>query len=283
MLWHFWLGHPSFRYLKHLFPKLFDKDPSMLHCEICEFVRHHCSSFPVQSYNPSKPFAIIHSDVWGPNKIWTLSNKKWFITFIDDHTKLCWVYLLKEKFEAEQAVRNFFKMVQNQFQTNIQVFRSDNGREYFNTILGNFFLENGIVHHSSCANTPQQNGIAKRKNKHLLEVARALLFSTKVPKYLWGEAVLTDAYLINCMPSKPLQFQTLLHVFKEYFPMARVSADLPLKIFGCTAFVHEHKQIEKLDPCAIKCVFIGYSPTQKGYKCLIQNKIKNCKYGCYFL
>ena len=64
---------------------------------------------------------------------------------------------------------------------------------------------------------PQQNGIAERKNKHLLEVARALLFSTKVPKYLWGEAVLTAAYLINRMTSKALQFQTPLHVFKEYF------------------------------------------------------------------
>ena len=141
MLWHFRLGHPSFRYLKHLFPKLFvNKDPSMLHCEICEFAKHHRTSFPVQSsYNPSKPFSIIHNYVWGPNKIRTLSNKKWFITFIDDHTRLCWVYLLKEKSEAEKVVKIFFKMVQNQFQTNIQVFRSDNGRGYFNTrtMMGN--------------------------------------------------------------------------------------------------------------------------------------------------
>ena len=66
--------------------------------------------------------------------------------------------------------------------------------------------------------------------------------------------------------------------------MARVSADLPLKIFGCTAFVHEHKQIGKLDPRAMKCVFIGYFPTQKGYKCFDpKSKKKNRKYGCYFL
>jgi transposase InsO family protein len=107
------------------------------------------------------------------------------------------VYLLKGKSDVCQAVKDFFKMVQNQFQTNIQVFRSDNGKEYFNTMLSDFFRENGIVHQSSCPNTPQQNGVAERKNRHLLEVARALLFSSKVPNYLWGEAVLTAAYLIN--------------------------------------------------------------------------------------
>jgi hypothetical protein len=185
MLWHSRLGHPSFPYLKHLFPKLFrNKDLSLLKCEACEFAKHHRSHFPLQPYKPSKPFSVIHSDVWGPNRTSTLSHKKWFITFIDDHSRVCWVYLLKGKSDVCQAVKDFFKMVQNQFQTNIQVFRSDNGKEYFNTMLSDFFRENGIVHQSSCTNTPQQNGVAERKNRHLLEVARALLFSTKVPNYL---------------------------------------------------------------------------------------------------
>lgn len=268
MLWHLRLGHPSFPYLKHLFPKLFSKkDPSLFHCETCEFAKHHRSSFSTQPYKQSKPFAVIHSDVWGPNRINTFSNKKWFITFIDDHTRICWVYLLKEKSEVGQVVKNFFKMVHTQYQTNIQVFRSDNGKEYFNILLSDFFLANGVVHQSSCVNTPQQNGIAERKNRHLLEVARALLFANKVPKYLWGEAVLTASYLINRMPSKVLDFHTPLDVFRNYFPLTSVSADLPLKVFGCTAFVHEHKHLDKLDPRAIKCVFTGYSPTQKGYRC----------------
>lgn len=133
--------------------------------------------------------------------------------------------------------------------------------------LSDFFLENGVVHQSSCVNTPQQIGITERKNRHLLEVARALLFANKVPKYLWGDAVLTASYLINPMPSKVLDFKTPLDIFKKCFPLTRVSADLPLKVFGCTAFVHENKHLGKLEPRAIKCVFIGHSPTQKGYKC----------------
>ncbi|CAJ2656645.1 unnamed protein product [Trifolium pratense] len=260
MLWHSRLGHPSFPYLKHLFPELFrNKDLSLFKCEACEFAKHHRSHFPLQPYKPSKPFSVIHSDVWGPNRTSTLSHKKWFITFIDDHSRVCWVYLLKGKSDVCQAVKDFVKMVQNQFQTNIQVFRSDNGKEYFNTMLSDFFRENGIVHQSSCPNTPQQNGVAKRKNRHLLEVARALLFASKVPNYLWGEAVLTAAYLINRVPSKVLNFKTPIHIFKECFPNDRVSNDLTLKIFGCTAFVHEHKNISKLEPRAIKCVFVGDS------------------------
>jgi len=132
-------------------------------------------------------------------------------------------------------------------------------------------MENGIVHQSTCVNSPQQNGIAERKKRHLLEVARALLFSTKVPKYLWGEAVLTVAHLTNRMPSRVLSLKTHFETFLKFFPSAPISADLPLKIFGCTAFVHEQKQIGKLEPPAIKCVFVGYSFPQKGYKCFDPN------------
>jgi len=140
------------------------------------------------------------------------------------------------------------------------------------------------VHQSSCPSIPQQNGVPERKNRHLLEVARALLFANKVPSYLWGEAVLTAKYLINRMSSKVLSFETPTHIFKECFPVTRVSDDLTLKIFGCTTFVHEHKNIGKLEPHAIKCVFVRYSSTQKGYKCFDPKKQKNvCHYGHHII
>nr|XP_027191963.1 uncharacterized protein LOC113787228 [Cicer arietinum] len=69
------------------------------------------------------------------------------------------------------------------------------------------------------------------------------------------------------MSSKVLDCHTPLDVFRNYFPLTSVYADLPLKVFGCTAFVHAHKQLDKLEPRAIKCVFTGYSPTHKGYRC----------------
>ena len=89
------------------------------------------------------------------------------------------MYLLKEKSKVESVFQKCYTMVLTRFQEKIKIVQSDNGKEYYNKILGNFFLEKGIVHQSSFKNTPQHNGVAERKNKHLLEVARALLFSKK--------------------------------------------------------------------------------------------------------
>ena len=121
--------------------------------------------------------------------------KKWFIIFIDDYTRLCWVYLMNEKSEVKNMFQVFYKMVENQFQSKICLFQFDNGKEYFNEHLRNFFFEEkGILHRSTCRDTSQQNGIAKRKNKHSLEVARAIMFSMHILKYLWGEAILTSSF-----------------------------------------------------------------------------------------
>ena len=112
----------------------------------------------------------------------TLTGTRWFITFIDDHTRACWIYLLKEKSEAKKVFRMFHAMIKTQFQTQIQVLWIDNRKEYFNFILGDYLLENEFIHQFSCFDTPQQNGIAKTKNHHLMEVARAIMFTSGVPK-----------------------------------------------------------------------------------------------------
>ncbi|RVW86908.1 Retrovirus-related Pol polyprotein from transposon RE1 [Vitis vinifera] len=150
-----------------------------------------------------------------------------------------------------------------------QILKSDNAKEYFTSSLSTYLQNHGIIHISSCVDTPQQNGVAERKNRHLLEVARCLMFSSNVPNYFWGEAILTATYLINRMPSRVLTFQSPRQLFLKQFPHTHAaSSDLPLKVFGCTAFVHVYPQNRsKFAPRANKCIFLGYSPTQKGYKC----------------
>ncbi|XP_059632903.1 eIF-2-alpha kinase GCN2 isoform X3 [Cornus florida] len=276
MLWHFRLGHPSFPYLKKLFPSLFKGlDCSSFYCENCFLSKSHRTTYSPKPYQTSKPFYLIHSDVWGPSRITTLSGKKWFVTFIDDHTRLCWVYIMNEKSEVEKLFKDFYMMIENQFQTKIGILHTDNGTEYFNEVLGSFLTEKGIFHQSTCVDTPQQNGIAERKNKHLLEVSRAIMFSMNVPKYLWGEAVLTATYLINRMPTRVLNYFTPLESLKKSFPETRIYSNLPLKVFGCTVFVHLPSRLRsKLDPRAEKCVFVGYAPNKKGYKCFNPTKKK---------
>ena len=93
--------------------------------------------------------------------------------------------------------------------------------------------EKGIHHISTCRDTPQQNSIDECKNRHLLEVVRSLMFSMHMPKYLWGEAVLTSCYLINRMLSRVLKYDIPLQTLKKFFLRNQLTTDLPLKVFGC--------------------------------------------------
>ncbi|CAN1132933.1 Retrovirus-related Pol polyprotein from transposon TNT 1-94 [Linum perenne] len=251
-------------------PHLFlNKDQQLFQCDVCQFAKHTKSVYSSIGYRPTSPFSVVHSDIWGPIKVSNVTGARWFITFIDDHTRMTWTFLMKEKSETKTLFQDFYALVQTQFQTQIRVLKTDNAKDYFNSILSSFFVQKGIIHVSSCVETPQQNGVAERKNRHLLEVARACMFAHHVPKYLWGEAVLTATYLINRMPSRVINFASPRQKLLTMYPQVAVfSSDLPPKVFGCTAFVHisaPHRT--KLDPRSIKCVFTGYSSHQKGYKC----------------
>lgn len=99
--------------------------------------------------------------------------------------QVTWLFFMKQKSEVSVIVPNFLTMIQNQFNAQIKIIRSDNGKEYFNQTLILILQAKGIIHQSTCPDTPQQNGLAER-NRHLLETTRALLFERKVPKHYWG-------------------------------------------------------------------------------------------------
>jgi hypothetical protein len=138
--------------------------------------------------------------------------------------------LLREKSEVEKTFKTFYNKIENQFQTKISILRSNNRTEYFNKVLNDFIQEKGIVHQSTCRDTPEQNGIAERKNKYLLEIVRVIMFSMNVPKYLWGDAPLIASYLVNRMPTRDLKYNTPLKCLKSKFPESWLNSDLPLKI-----------------------------------------------------
>ncbi|KAI5324789.1 hypothetical protein L3X38_033862 [Prunus dulcis] len=161
----------------------------------------------------------------------------------------------------------FYQYVATQFDKKITTLRSDNKGGYVNHDLHTFLSQHGIVHQTTCAYTPQQNGVAERKNRHLLEVVRASLFEDCMPHHFWGEALCSAAYLINRTPSSTLQYQTPFQTLTTLFPMSS-TPNLEPRLFGCVAYaqVYPHQR-GKLDPCALRCVFVGYAATQKGYKC----------------
>ena len=181
---------------------------------------------------------------------------------------MTWVFPLKDKTAINSVLPHFYTMILTQFGSHIQKFRTNNAKDYFNAHLYHFFKNVGIVHEFSCIDTPQQNRMAKRNMRHLLNVTRALLHYHNVPKYLWGEAILTAAYVINRVPSKVLNNRSSFQCLTDFYPDLKLHSPLPLKVFGCVCFVHIPKvHRDKLDPRAERCVFKGYSPTPKGYKC----------------
>ena len=76
MLWYYRLGHPSFKYLKHLFPSLFNKNSKEFQCEVCQLSKHVRSSYPLQPYKLSHPFSMIHSDIWGLSRIKNVTDSR---------------------------------------------------------------------------------------------------------------------------------------------------------------------------------------------------------------
>ncbi|RVW35673.1 Retrovirus-related Pol polyprotein from transposon TNT 1-94 [Vitis vinifera] len=163
-LWHRRLGHASFGYLKKLFPSLFAKsDISGFRCDICELAKSHRASFPL-ILNKSLSFMVIHSDVWGPSKVPTLSGSRWFVTFIDDCTRMTWLCLMKTKDEVNLLFQKFHKMIETQYNAKVRVLRSDNGGEYQSYDLQKYLEGHGIIHQTTCSNTPQQNGVVEQKN-----------------------------------------------------------------------------------------------------------------------
>ncbi|KAK2410134.1 putative mitochondrial protein [Trifolium repens] len=260
---HAQLGHPSLPKLQQLVPKL--SKLSSLHCESCQLGKHTRSHFPDRvNKRASSPFALVHSDVWGPSRIMSTLESKYFVTFIDDFSRCTWIFLMKNRSELFSIFQQFYQEIKTQFGVSIRSLRSDNAREYLSHQFQNFMALNGILHQTSCPHTPQQNGVAERKNRHLIETTRTLLLHGNVPFRFWGDAVLTACYLINRMPSSVLDGNIPHSILFPHSPLHPV----PPRVFGSTCFVHNLSPgLDKLSARSLKCVFLGYHRSQKGYRC----------------
>ncbi|KAL0667809.1 hypothetical protein Bca4012_030513 [Brassica carinata] len=261
VLWHARLGHPHSRALNIMLPSISFKTD----CEACILGKHCKSVFSRSSTIYENCFDLIHSDVWTAPCI-SRENHKYFVTFIDEKSKYTWITLLQTKDRVLEAFINFQNYVTNHFNAKIKILRSDNGGEYTSNAFKQHLAKCGMIHQNSCPYTPQQNGVAERKNRHLMEVARSMMFHTNVPKRFWGDAVLTACYLINRIPTRILQDQSPYEVLNR-----NKSSIEHMRVFGCLCFVLiPGERRDKLAAKSTKAVFIGYSPHQKGYKCYVQ-------------
>jgi hypothetical protein len=210
--WHRKLGHPNFVVLSHLFKTglLGNKHvcTASISCSVCKLAKSKTLPFPSGAHRASTCFEMIHSDVWGMSPAASHAHYKYFVTFIDDYSRFTWIYFLRSKSEVFSMFQKFLTYVETQFQESVKNFRSDSVGEYMSHEFQEYLQQKGILSQRSCPNTPQQNGMAERKNRHLLDVTRTLLLQASVPSRFWVEALSTAVFLINRLPSTVIDFDS---------------------------------------------------------------------------
>lgn len=258
-LWHFRLGHASHSKLVSLCKQLpYISCNKHAICDVCHFAKQRRIHFPISQHRAVNKFDLLHMDLWGPFSTTSIHNQKYFLTIVDDFSQFTWVVMLKGKFEAQCQIQKFIQLVETQFEARVKVIRSDNGPEF---ALPSFYASKGIVHQCSCVETPQQNGQVERKHQDILNIARALLFQSCLPKFFWSYAVLHATYLMNRVPSAVLKDRTPYEVLHGSLPNLS-----QLRVFGCLCFastLQAHRS--KFDSRSRKGVFLGYRPGMKGY------------------
>nr|AWW15216.1 putative polyprotein [Leavenworthia alabamica] len=261
-LWHQRMGHPSLKVVGMLSCVSSSVSSSSLNksCDVCLRAKQTRDRFPLSMNKTSKIFDMIHVDLWGPYRTPSHCGARYFLTIVDDFSRGVWLYLLKSKTEAPQQLKNFLALTERQFDIRVKVIRSDNGSEFI--CLTDYFRQNGISHETSCVGTPQQNGRAERKHRHILNVARALRFQANLPIKFWGECILTAGYLINRTPTSVLGNKT---PFERLFNKEPSYAHL--RIFGTLCHAHNQKQGgDKFASRSRRCIFMGYPHGQKGWR-----------------
>ncbi|KAL2943034.1 Retrovirus-related Pol polyprotein from transposon RE1 [Bienertia sinuspersici] len=263
MKWHIRLGHTSFKRVKETGMVTREQ----LNNEIC--VTCPLAKFTKQPYKKSKshasePFELIHMDIWGPYRVLTRKNHRYFLTVVDDNTRCTWVHLLKLKSDACAAIEKFVRYAKNQFGKRVKIVRSDNALEFIEGACKKYFEQEGIVQQTTCVDRPRQNGRAERRHRNILEMARALNFQAGLPTKYWGDCVMTAAHLTNRIPTPVLNNKTPFEALNHRKP-----AYEQLKVFGCLVFAYNpSNDKDKFGARGVPCVHLGYAAGQKGYKLL---------------
>jgi transposase InsO family protein len=144
-----------------------------------------------------RPLELLHMDLFGPIAYISIGRSKYYLVIVDDYSRFTWVFFLQDKSQTQETLKGFLRRAQNEFGLRIKKIRSDNGTEFKNSQIEGFLEEEGIKHEFCSPYTPQQNGVAERKNRTLLDMVRTMLDEYKTSDRFWAEAVNTACYAIN--------------------------------------------------------------------------------------
>nr|GEW40847.1 retrovirus-related Pol polyprotein from transposon TNT 1-94 [Tanacetum cinerariifolium] len=244
-LWHRRLSHLNFDYINLLskkdivivLPKLkYVKDQL---CSSCDLSKAKRSSFKSKAVPSSKGrLNLLHMDLCGPMRVASINGKKYILVIVNDYSRYTWTLFL------------------------LITVRTDKGTEFLNKTLNAFFKEEGIVHQTSTAQTPEQNGIVERWNRTLVEAARMMLSALQLLLFFWAEAIATACFTQNRSIIISTHGKTPYHIINDRKPSIK-----HLYIFGCIYYItRDGKNLDKMKEKEDQCILVGYSTQSKGYR-----------------
>ena len=201
-------------------------------CHVCVESKQPRKSHKAAATRDLAPLELIHSDLCEMNGELTKGGKRYFVTFIDDCTRFCYVYLLKSKDEALHYFKIYKAEVENQLEKKIKRLRSDHGGEYFSNEFSKFYAVHDIIHERTPPYSPQSNGIVERKNHTLIDLVNAMLETAGLSKESWGETILTACHVLNRVSTKNKEITPF-----EEWEKKRLNLSY-LRTWGCLAKVN---------------------------------------------
>ncbi|GJV74687.1 putative ribonuclease H-like domain-containing protein [Tanacetum coccineum] len=268
--WHRRMGHVNYKNMNRLVkgnlvrglpPKLFKNDHTCVAC--CKGKQHKASYKAITAVSSiSEPLQLLHMDLFGPTSIRSIDHKYYCLVITDDYSRFCWVFFLEHKDETYPILKDFINLVENQLNKKVKAIRCDNGTEFKNAHIIELCGSKGIKRDYSNARTPQQNGVAERKNRTLIEAARTMLADSKLPTMFWTEAVRTACYVLN---------RVLVTSPHNKTPYALLTGNIPsvshFKPFGChVTILNISDHLGKFDGKADEGYIVGYSASNRAYR-----------------
>ncbi|KAJ9545567.1 hypothetical protein OSB04_025274 [Centaurea solstitialis] len=245
------VGLPDFRYTK------------VSLCSACEKGKHTRASFKSKQISSiSSPLQLLHMDLFGPANVQSIAGKKYTLVIVDEYSRYTWVFFLRSKSDAPEEIILFVRKMERLNNLTVRSIRSVHGTEFKNSTLETFFDQKGISQNFSSVRTPQQNGVAERRNRTLIEAVRSMLSEANLATQFWAEAVNTACYTQN----RSLIVKRFRRTPYELFRNRKPSIE-HLHIFGCVCYILNNKDnLGKFDSKSDDGIFLGYSSISKTYR-----------------
>ncbi|KAI3808433.1 hypothetical protein L1987_24384 [Smallanthus sonchifolius] len=268
-LWHKRLGHVNFKTMNrlvrgNLVTGLPLKDFSPVeHCLSCSKGKQHKSSHKPKTTNSiDSPLQLLHMDLFGPVSVMSHGRKSYCLVVTDDFSRFTWVFFLAKKEETPEILKIHLLQIENLFNLNVKIIRSDHGTEFKNVTLDSFCESKGIARQFSAPRTPQQNGVAERRNRTLIEAARTMIVDSKLPVTFWAEAVNTACFVQNRVLITKSCNKTPYEIMYKRKPVIDF-----FRKFGCVCtMLNTSDQLNKFEAKADECYFVGYSSNQRAFR-----------------